>query len=124
MGLGTDCSGGHSHSLLPVLRLAAQVSNQISHLSKDTYTPLTVAEVFYLATMGGASLCRIQDRVGNFLPGKEFDALRIKAASPGLWVLPGEKVEERFGRWLWCGDDRDIRDVYVRGRRVGGASRS
>jgi len=78
--------------------------------------------VFYLATMGGASLCRIQDRVGNFLPGKEFDALRIKAASPGLWVMPDEKVADRFGRWLWCGDDRDIREVYVRGRRVGGAS--
>jgi len=70
--------------------------------------------------MGGATLCRLSDRIGNFQPGKEFDALRIKAASPGLWVKEGEGVEERFNRWLWSGDDRDIKDVYVRGRRVGG----
>ena len=70
--------------------------------------------------MGGAALCRLDDRIGNFQPGKEFDALRIKGASPGIWVKEGEPVEERFNRWLWSGDDRDIKDVYVRGRRVGG----
>jgi guanine deaminase len=80
-------------------------------------------EAFYLATMGGAALCRLDNVVGNFVPGKEFDALRIKPRSPGVWVHKGEKVEDRFAKWIWAGDDRDIREVYVRGRLVGGSSR-
>ena len=71
--------------------------------------------------MGGAALCRLQGSIGNFEPGKEFDALRIKPASPGMWVRKGEPVRSRFERWFWSADDRDISEVYVRGRKVGGA---
>lgn len=82
-----------------------------------------MAEAFYLATLGGASLCRLEKTVGNFEPGKEFDALRVKLVSPGAWPKPGEKLPDRFSKWLWAGDDRDIREVFVRGRIVGGTGR-
>lgn len=123
VGLGSDCSGGYSHSLLPIIRLTTQVSQQHAWAdSSNSFNPLSVAEAFYLATMGGATLCRLEDKVGNFVPGKEFDALRIKIKSPGAWVKRGDKIQDRFSKWLWCGDDRDIKEVYVRGRKVGGAS--
>jgi guanine deaminase len=120
VGLGTDCSGGYATGMLSVIRNASSVSRCLA-FTETSQRPLDMAEVFYLATLGGASLCRLDDRVGNFLPGKEFDALRIKPRSPAMWEKEGEATERVFERWLWCGDDRDIADVWVRGRRVGGA---
>ena len=120
MGLGTDCSGGYALGLLSAVRNASLVSKCLSFTS-STSSPLTLAELWYLATLGGASVCRLDDHVGNLLPGKAFDALRVKPRSPGLWVQEGEPVGRVFERWVWGGDDRDIVGVWVRGRRVGGA---
>ena len=40
-----------------------------------------------------------------------------------MWVSEGESEKSVFEKWLWCGDDRDVADVWVRGRKVGGVSR-
>ena len=77
--------------------------------------PLTSEEIFHLATMGGASLCRLDNVIGNFLPGKEFDALIVR---PSVWVSNGQSVKECFERWFWSGQDSDISEVYVRGKLV------
>lgn len=37
--------------------------------------------------------------------------------------VEGVEVEKIFERWIWGGDDRDVADVWVRGRRVGGVGR-
>jgi guanine deaminase len=88
----------------------------------EKYKSLTLDELWYLATMGGASLCRLDNVIGNFEVGKEFDALRIRSGS-GLPRGGKAGIRERFEKWVWGGDDRDLRDVWVRGRRVGGAGR-
>lgn len=41
-----------------------------SHLSVET--------LFYLATLGGAQVCNLEDRIGNFVVGKDFDALLVR----------------------------------------------
>lgn len=121
MGLGTDCSGGYAMGILPTLRLASTLSRfRAWQDPTSTITPLTLPELFYLATLGGASLCRLDDRIGNFVVGKEFDALHIKGESINMWNAPGEAWEKTFERWVWCGDDRDIQAVWVRGRKVVG----
>lgn len=82
-----------------------------------------------MATLGGATLCRAQEQIGNFLPGKEFDALRIRpGSSPNYFQiekrtsLSQDQLAATFEQWLFTGDDRDIRDVWVRGRRVAGSA--
>jgi guanine deaminase len=75
-----------------------------------------------MATLGGASLCRLDSRIGNLVEGKEFDALRVRPRSPGMWTDGRDTVGEVFEKWLFCGDDRDLADVWVRGRRVAGAA--
>jgi guanine deaminase len=84
VGLGTDCSGGYSPSILESARQASNVSRHVCMKStletKDT-PQLALAEIIYLATVGGAEVCSLQDRVGNFQVGKEFDALLI---DPGV----------------------------------------
>lgn len=100
-----------------------------------TNKPLPIPTLFYLATMGGASLCKMANTVGNFLPGKEFDALHVTPGrSPNFFLDVGEarktgltreqrrtKLKETFERFLFVSDDRDIAGVFVQGRRVGGS---
>ena len=53
-----DAGAGYSYSILDVMRTAQLASRELSrNISKNLpsdYTPLTLAEVFYMATMGGA----------------------------------------------------------------------
>jgi guanine deaminase len=121
VGLGTDCSGGCSSGILSTIRDAATVARVLAF---EGHTPrgLSIAELFYLATLGGARLCRLHD-VGNFAVGSQWDALWVKPASPGMWVDKGEAAEAVFEKWLFTGDDRDIAAVWVAGRKVAGASK-
>lgn len=118
VGLGTDCSGGCELGILKQLRSACQVSRVLAF---EGCTPrgLSIEELFFLATRGGAQLCRMED-VGHFEAGALFDALWVRPRSPGMWVEEGEKAEMVFEKWLFTGDDRDIGAVWVNGRLVSG----
>jgi guanine deaminase len=84
--------------------------------------------LLYLATLGGAQVCCLADHTGNFVAGKSFDALLVNVrqghGNPGLWGVgeadKKEKPEALLERFLFCGDDRNIKRVYVRGRMIGG----
>ena len=138
VGLGTDCSGGPHMSILNTMRDASNVSRTIS-FTDEAYLPFTTAELFYLATVGGAKLCRLQDSVGTLQAGKEFDALWIRPRGPGMWhgltraewlakkagqrmerrrMKTAEEVRRLWEKWVWTGDDRDLCRIWVRGRRV------
>ena len=96
--------------------------------------PLTA--LLYLATLGGAQVCGLEDLIGSFAPGKAFDALVVSvndgAGNPGLWGADADKklrvefpedkeIEVWLERFLFTGDDRNIKRVYVQGRWIGGA---
>jgi hypothetical protein len=105
-------SGGYSPSMLDALRHSLTASKVISSRSKEqaaqaklnaatttttskttnpngapplpqVFKSLSYMEAFYLATLGGAEVMGLQDRVGNFLVGKEFDALLIDLVVDG-----------------------------------------
>ncbi len=138
VGLGSDCSGGFSLGVLGQLRNASMLSKMIALKpaaeaeaisAQNTDKPLSIPTLFYMATLGGASLCKAEDRIGNFMPGKQFDALRIRpGSSNNFFYLEGRRTQTRqdlehvFEQWLFVSDDRDVRDVWVRGRRVSGSS--
>ncbi|KAH6894984.1 guanine deaminase [Coprinopsis sp. MPI-PUGE-AT-0042] len=144
VGLGTDVSGGFSNSILTEIRHASMASKvlQFSTIQPKVVngtTPATfenkqlpIATLLYLATLGGASLCKLDSHIGSFAPGKAFDALLVTPSERaiGLWGS-GESVEkpitkkhldEWLERFLFCGDDRNIDRVYVQGVWVGGRS--
>lgn len=120
VGLGSDCSGGARIGILATLRDTATTARILAFEGKAS-RGLTIPELFYLATLGGARVCRLDDKLGSFLPGYQFDALWIRPSQ--IWVQEQDTVEQIFQKWLFNGDDRDIAAVWVRGRRVAGAEK-
>ncbi|TLS30996.1 hypothetical protein PpBr36_02622 [Pyricularia pennisetigena] len=126
VGLGTDSGGGWSNSMLIVMRLAIITSNAREVLTDGKDKALSLEEVFYLATMGGARVCGLDKRVGSFEVGKEFDAIRVTSRNPkGHYSImtpmeKGDGLRRLFEKFIMTGDDRNILHVYVRGRRVAG----
>lgn len=123
VGLGTDSGGGHAASMLDIMKQAFVVSNARQMLTQGQDPALTLAEGFFLATLGGAQVCGLDDKVGNFAVGKEFDALEIHAIDlqyPGVMapVEEEDSISVIFEKFLMTGDDRNIAKVYVRGRSV------
>lgn len=123
VGLGTDSGGGHSSSMLEVMKQAFVVSNAQQMLTKGRDPALSMHEGFFLATLGGAQVCGLDDRIGNFAVGKEFDALEIHTMDleqPGVMspVEADDSMSVIFEKFLMTGDDRNIAKVYVRGRSV------
>ncbi|KAI1330018.1 guanine deaminase [Xylariaceae sp. FL0255] len=122
VGLGTDSGGGFSCSILDAMRQALVASNAREVTSKGRDKGLSIAEIFHLATLGGAQVCCLDDRVGNFVTGKEFDALVIssKSSKPGIMTMIEEEdsAQTIFDKFVMTGDDRNIRKVFVSGRLV------
>ncbi|KAI9681497.1 MAG: hypothetical protein M1817_002781 [Caeruleum heppii] len=160
VGLGTDMSGGSSPSILDAARQAAMVSR---HVAMEVREPgrecrgneeatLSVEEVLYLATRGGADVVGLGEKVGGFEVGWEWDAQlvglgRVVGSSPveggdeggntdregevhaddaddddaddgPVDIFGWESWAERVAKWVYCGDDRNTKVVWVRGREV------
>jgi len=121
VGLGTDCSGGYSPSILESARHACMVSRHLAMDSGDQHK-LSVDEVLFLSTLGGAQVCGLDHKIGNFEVGKCWDALLIQVDAEGSNVdmFEWETTEDGIHKWLFNGDDRNVRKVWVSGIEVAG----
>ncbi|NXB66063.1 GUAD deaminase, partial [Struthidea cinerea] len=122
LGLGTDVAGGYSASMLDAIRKTMMASNTLQ-INKVNETGLTLEEAFQLATMGGSQALGLDDVIGNFEVGKEFDALLIntKASDSPFDLFSADDFEViRTGLMMknCLGDDRNISEVYVAGKQV------
>ncbi|KDN39078.1 hypothetical protein K437DRAFT_14574 [Tilletiaria anomala UBC 951] len=150
VGLGTDVSGGFGLSMLSAIRDASVVAKVLAMgpsaasnsataggpkegtatVAHDfTKGPLPIATLLFLATLGGAQVCAMDNRIGSLAPGKDFDALLIRTTStwsdqrgytgcPGMYIEPEDELPQILEKLLFTGDDRSIAQVFVRGRRV------
>ncbi|TYZ60604.1 hypothetical protein PybrP1_004272 [[Pythium] brassicae (nom. inval.)] len=97
VGLGTDVAGGYSTSMLDAVRQAVIASKMALGLA---------------------------DTVGNFVAGKEFDALVVNPRAAGsptddaLDLTEAQDVLRTFQKFLFLGDDRNIERIFVRGKQV------
>lgn len=99
---------------------AAEEISTASSVLAARYKSLTYKEVFYLATQGGADVLGMGDVVGNFKVGKKLDCLVVdimKQDGP-IDTFGKEDLLEKFQKFLFLGDDRNIVSVYVDGRKV------
>ena len=109
VALGTDVSAGHHMSMLRVMQYAIQVSKLNYSQTRGEMPFLSLSEVFYLATKGGGSFF---GKVGSFEPGYEFDALLI---DDRYLNFDNYTLEQRLERYIYLGDDRDIKRRFCRG---------
>lgn len=113
VGLASDVSGGHKLAMPSVMVLAAQMANLRWVHIDDKYEPFTMAEIFFLATKGGGEFF---GKVGSFEEGYEFDALVIDDSS--LEDVNPRSIEERVQKYIYLGDERNIVDRYVAGKKI------
>jgi guanine deaminase len=120
VGLGTDSGGGFASGMLDSIRQAIIASNAQEVFSKGADRALTLSQVFYLATMGGAEVLGLDKKVGNFAVGKDFDAAWISSEPVSAMTMREEKdsLLTVFEKFLMTGDDRNISQVFVRGKSI------
>lgn len=111
VGLGTDVGGGTSFSMLQTLNEAYKVL-QLGGQS------LSAAVAFHLATLGGAHSLYLDDRIGNFMPGKEADFVVLDPRATPLLARRSAAcatLEERLFALMMLGDDRAVAATHVMG---------
>lgn len=130
VGLGTDMSGGYSPSILEAVRQALLVSRHVAMGDEGESAKLSVEEVLYLGTRGGARVVGLEDKIGSFEVGKEWDAQLVglgvveESGEPGpidvgmVDIFGWETWEEKVAKWVFNGDDRNTLAVWVKGRLV------
>ncbi|KAF8513533.1 hypothetical protein JB92DRAFT_2721118 [Gautieria morchelliformis] len=134
---GTAAAGANSRPPSPSSTTTTAAQTRLAN------RPLPTATLLHMATLGGAALCNLESRIGSFAPGKDFDALLVsllpETANPNVWWEDGggggdgerqgwgagehdgvEDLEASLEKFLFCGDDRNISAVFVRGSLVGG----
>jgi guanine deaminase len=111
IGVGTDVGGGTGYSMLRTLGEAYKVQQLLGG-------SLHPAFALYLATLGGArSLC-LDDRIGNFLSGRDAD---FAVLDPGATPLLARRTALRddpldtFYALITLADDRVVRETWARG---------
>lgn len=121
VGLGTDSGGGFSSSVLDAMRHALIASFAREAATGGREKGLSLEEVFYLATAGGAEVMGLGDLVGRFVSGKQFDAVLVDMNVEGGINAPVEDTDDErrvFDKFLMTGDDRNMVRVYVAGNLV------
>lgn len=111
VGIGTDVGGGTSFSVLHTL----SESYKVAQLARQRLSPLAA---FYLATLGGARALGLDDRIGNFAPGKPADFVVLDPAATPLMARRMERAEglvEELFVLMMLGDDRAVAATYVNG---------
>ena len=113
IGLGTDVGGGTS---LSMLRTQAD-AYKVAQLAGGRLAPLST---LYHATLGGAHALYLDDRIGNFVRGKEADFIVVDPATTPLLARRIENsttLEERLFALAMLGDDRNVVATYLMGER-------
>ena len=79
----------------------------------QNYAPITVAEAFYLGTIGGG---KFFGKVGSFESGYEFDAIVVDDSR----YTPQNQWDDvqRLEKTIYLSYDSDVIHKYVQGRKL------
>lgn len=114
VGLGTDVGAGTSFSMLRTLNEAYKTQQ----LRGEKLTPF---KSFYLATLGGAVALDLEDKLGNFLPGKEADFIVIDYQATPLMakrISHCKSLAEKLFVLSMLGDERHVAVTHIMGEAM------
>jgi guanine deaminase len=114
VGLGSDIAGGANLSMFRAIADAIAVSKLRWRCVDESLKPLTVAEAFFLATMGGGEFF---GKVGSFDEGFEFDALVLDDS--GLKTPREWDTVQRVERYCYLAEEGGkIEAKFVNGAQI------
>jgi guanine deaminase len=116
VGLGTDIGAGTSFSLL-------QTANEAYKVAQLRQQKLSPFQALFLATLGGARALGLENKIGNFDPGKEADFIVLDRRSTPLMAFrnPVESptslsaLADQLFSLIILGDDRAVAATYIMG---------
>jgi guanine deaminase len=114
MSLATDVGGGSSFSML-------QTMNEAYKVACMSGVHLSGMRMFYMATLGGARVLQMEDKIGSFRPGCEADFIVLDPQSTPLLARRSAgcgTLEERLFALAIMGDDRAVAATYSAGKCV------
>lgn len=116
LGLGNDVETSVSGEFFGQMRMALALQRMLAHqrVQRGEQNPprlLSVREVLAIATLGGARVNHLDDRIGSLTPGKQADIQVLDPRSVG--VLP---LNDPYGAIVTGMDTANVRHVFVAGR--------
>jgi guanine deaminase len=112
--LATDVGAGSSFSMLRTMGEAYKVAQlQGQRLSS--------LRAFYLATLAGARMLRLDAHIGHFAPGAEADFIVLDPEATPLLarrMALARTLSEQLQIYMILGDDRAVAGTYILGRPV------
>lgn len=113
VGIGTDFAGGHHISVFDEMCEALQVSKLHFRYIDQERKPLTIAEVLYMATLGGG---KFFGKVGSFEAGYSFDAIVLDDSSMRSAI--NFTLKERLERIIHISSEVKLVNKFVAGREI------
>jgi cytosine/adenosine deaminase-related metal-dependent hydrolase len=108
VGLGSDGPmSGNTQDLISLMGYVTKVQ-KLSRLDPLAMPPEKVVE---LATIGGAEVLHIEDKVGSLEPGKQADVVIMDHSSPSMFP-----VYDPYSTLVYSASPRDVDTVIVKGR--------
>lgn len=88
----------------------------------DDSNTLGFNKIVFLGTLGSVEVLDLDTKIGNFVQGKEFDALLVDVGGEDCINIDGFEDNDLayVKRWVFMGDDKSIRKVFVTGKEVAG----
>ncbi len=122
VGLGSDVAGGPELNLWQVMRSSVEGQKARSFFVEDTRVP-SEAEVFHLATLGGAEALGKSDLVGSIEIGKDADLAVLDLCQALPYGRQGNPhadltAEEIVTLLVYRGNSSTVAETFVRGRSV------
>jgi len=117
IALGSDVGAG-AGLFLPKEALQAYFIQQL--LGQDGIN-LTPVHLLYLATRAGARALGLDDRVGDFAVGKDFDAVWLRPAEASTLAINlrhASGATDALARVFSLATPADVAEVWIRGRQV------
>ncbi len=119
VALGSDVGAG-AGLFLPKEALQAYF---IQQLLGDGGLALTPAHLLYLATRAGAQALGLDDRIGDFTVGKEFDAVWLRPADGSTLAVNlrhARDTSDALARIFALATPADVAGVWIRGQNAAG----
>ncbi len=115
VGLGSDqAAGNNSHNIFSEMRSTAMFAK----IAAGSPLPLPAWQVLRMATIGGAQVLGIDDKVGSLEVGKEADLIMIDLTKPPMAPVVLHPARNIAANLVYAETGRNVRLTMVAGRVI------